>query len=72
MYKFINSAEDVEDTRLSDSSSTLKDEFDYFMDTLDRLERTGNYEAAVELADKGLEAFKLFIDTAIDDMRATE
>lgn len=50
MYRFKKvTAAESDDTRFEDGMSSIKDDFEYLMDTFDKLDRDGNKEKALEL-----------------------
>ena len=50
MYRFKKvTAAESDDTRFEDGMSSIKDDFEYLMDTFDKLDRDGNQEKALEL-----------------------
>lgn len=48
-YRRINAADEVEDTRFKDGMSNLKDDFDYLLSTLDKLDRDGKTDEAIAI-----------------------
>lgn len=70
MYKYkksIMSADDTQDTRLEDVMSELKDDFDYMMDTFDRMDRNGLREDAIQMASSIHETVNQVIDSAVQE-----
>lgn len=70
MYKYkksVMSAEDVEDTRLEDVMSDLKDDFDYMMDTFDRMDRNGLREDAIQISSSIHQTINEVIDSAVQE-----
>lgn len=70
MYKYkksIMSADDTQDTRLEDVMSELKDDFDYMMDTFDRMDRNGLREDAIQMASSIHETINQVIDSAVKE-----
>lgn len=50
MYKYRKvTAAEGDDTRFEDGMSSVKDDFDYLMDTFDKMNRDGQKERAIEL-----------------------
>lgn len=51
MYKYRKSvtAAEGDDTRFEDGMSLLKDDFDYLMETFEKMDRDGSKERAIEL-----------------------
>lgn len=49
LYKKVTAASQDEDTRFEDGSSLLKDDFDYLMETFEKMNRDGSKERAIEL-----------------------
>ena len=70
MYKYrksVMSADEVEDTRLEDVMSNLKDDFNYMMDTFDRMDRNGLREDAVNMASSIHQTINEVIDSAVQE-----
>ena len=70
MYKYrksVMSADEVEDTRLEDVMSNLKDDFNYMMDTFDRMDRNGLREDAVKMASSIHQTINEVIDSAVQE-----
>lgn len=61
------SAEDVEDTRLEDVMSNLKDDFNYMMDTFDRMDRNGLREDAIQIASSIHQTINEVINSAVQE-----
>ena len=49
LYKKVTAASQDEDTRFDDGMSLLKDDFDYLMETFEKMDRDGSKERAIEL-----------------------
>ena len=49
LYKKVTAASEVEDTRFEDGMTLLKDDFDYLMETFEKMDRDGSKERAIEL-----------------------
>lgn len=49
VYKKVTAASQDEDTRFEDGMSLLKDDFDYLMETFEKMNRDGSKERAIEL-----------------------
>lgn len=49
VYRKVTAASQDEDTRFEDGMSLLKDDFDYLMETFEKMNRDGSKERAVEL-----------------------
>lgn len=49
LYKKVTAASQDEDTRFEDGMSLLKDDFDYLMETFEKMDRDGSKERAIEL-----------------------
>lgn len=49
LYKKVTAASQDEDTRFEDGLSLLKDDFDYLMETFEKMNRDGSKERAIEL-----------------------
>lgn len=47
--KSIRAAEETEDTRVSDMSDSLKDDFDFALDGFDKMVRNGNVAEALSI-----------------------
>lgn len=45
--KAVKAAEEREDTRIEDTASALKDDFDYVMESFDKLARSGQVDEAL-------------------------
>ena len=70
MYKYrksVMSSDEVEDTRLEDVMSNLKDDFNYMMDTFDRMDRNGLREDAVKMASSIHQTINEVIDSAVQE-----
>ena len=68
MYKFVTSANDDADTRFEDLMSSIKDDFDYLLDTLDKIERDSSREQAITYASEVLESINKFVDSCVKDV----
>lgn len=49
VYKKVTAASQDEDTRFEDGMSLLKDDFDYLMETFEKMDRDGSKERAIEI-----------------------
>ena len=70
MYKYkksVMSAEGVEDNRLEDVMSNLKDDFNYMMDTFDRMDRNGLREDAIQMASSIHQTINEVINSAVQE-----
>lgn len=70
MYKYrrnVSAADETEDTRLEDVMSELKDDFNYMVDTFDRMDRNGLREDAIQMASSIHETINEVIDSAVQE-----
>lgn len=64
MYRVqICAAQGEQDTRVRDGISELKDDFDYLMDTIDKLDRDGSVEEALSV----IESVSAYVNECISN-----
>lgn len=49
MYRVVRAASGEEDTRFDDGMDLLKDDFNYLVETFDKMNRDGDKERAIEM-----------------------
>lgn len=61
-------ASEEEDTRIKDSIDTLKDDFDFFVESIDKLERSGKVEQALSIVYNLSDALNDAIQSSADQI----
>lgn len=71
MYRYRNvsgASDDTDDSRLEDGMSNLKDDFNYLMDTLDKLDRDGQREKAIQIMTSVDDTINNIISSAVTEV----
>lgn len=71
MYRYRNvsgASDDTDDSRLEDGMSNLKDDFTYLMDTLDKLDRDGQREKAIQIMTSVDDTINNIISSAVTEV----
>lgn len=68
-YKRVTAAdEDVQDTRFDDGMSSIKDDFDYLVNTFDKMNRDGATDQALELMEQIHTTINDIIESAVSEV----
>lgn len=67
-YRKVTGASEDTDSRLEDGMSELKDDFDYLMDTLDKLNRDGSREQAIQIMMSVKDSINNVISNAVTEV----
>lgn len=71
MYRYRNisgASDNTDDSRLEDGMSNLKDDFNYLIDTLDKLDRDGQREKAIQIMTSVDDTINNIISSAVTEV----
>ena len=67
-YRKVSGAADDADTRFDDGMALLKDDFDYLVETFEKMDRDGNRERAIELMSQLHQSVNSSISNAVEEV----
>lgn len=67
-YKKVVAASEEDQARLNDALSDLKDDFDYLVDTFDKMGRDGNVSTALQSVEQVSQALNSAIHSSVQEV----